>query len=171
MSQQMKYLVYVLGAIVVIAVVLTMFGKPPNLPLGPLQGMFAKDDATVADGGGTTPVTSECPPGQVSAATLGAGTGTGTGTVDPATGAPVDPNAATGTAPSTADPSATVGAGADGWSDGTRVVAAGPRIVDGRVVDEPIYAADAVVDPATGAAATDPATGAPVFVFACRLVV
>lgn len=152
MSQQMKYLLSAVAGLVVIAVVLTMFGKPPNLPLGPLQGMLVKDDATVADGGttATTPTpaatTNGCPPGQVSAATLtGGAAGTGTTT----------------TTPAASDSSATVGAGADGWSDGTRVVAAGGGWVDGRVTDQPIYAAEAVTimpsSPDPNAATTDPA--------------
>ena len=179
MSKQMRLLVTVLGVVVLAAVVLTMFGKPPNLPLGPLQGMLAKDDtvdatATGADATGLGTPVNPCPPGQVLASTLGgAGTAGATGAAgtpgaatDPAAGVPATSDPAAGTAPpATSDGSATVGAAADGWSGDTRVVAAG-AVIDGRVVDEPIYAADAMAptDPAAagaaggaGGAATDPA--------------
>ncbi|MCB0877642.1 MAG: hypothetical protein KDC46_01490 [Thermoleophilia bacterium] len=178
MSKQMKVLVGVLGVVVLAAVVLTMFGKPPNLPLGPLQGMLAGEDDTVVAADSGAPITEPmCDPvtGEpVDVSGAGAATDPNAGAMtdpnatgaatDPATGAAIDPNTGQATDPNAAggsidpntgqaiDPAtgAPVAAG-DGWSGGARVVAAGAGGYDaGRVPDTWVNAADAGVDPNTG---------------------
>ncbi|MCW2955845.1 MAG: hypothetical protein JWO69_714 [Thermoleophilia bacterium] len=181
MSKNMKILALIGGAVVLAAVVLTMFGKPPNLPLGPLQGMLAAEEEPVTGANDSAPPV-DCGTGT----DLGAGAGlgadpaatdpaaidptAGTGAVDPATGAPADPGAGAATDPAAtpADTGAVTGAPADDWSGTSRVVAAdGAGRSWSLVSDTPIYAADAI-DPVTGLpadaaatpGATDPATGA-----------
>lgn len=181
MSKQLKILLGALGAIIAAAVVLTMFGLPPNLPLGPLQGVLAGEDETIdaADDGtftdpALTGIDPNCDPsagglGTTDPAATDPTTGApldpsagGTidpsaGATDPATGAPLDPSAGT-----TGDPAAT-GAGApvaagEGWVGDARVVAAGAGGYDSsRVTDSWISAAEAT-DPTTGAP-IDPAAG------------
>jgi hypothetical protein len=130
MSKSMKILLGAFGALLVAAVVLTMLGKPPNLPLGPLQGMLVKEDPVpvdaAADGSFADP-----------------GLDAGLANCDPTTGQPIDP--ATGAPDPNASPDACSGAAAGiDPGDGTGDPAAGG---DGT----------AGVDPATG---TDPAAGA-----------
>lgn len=196
MSKQLKILLGALGAILAAVVVLTMFGLPPNLPLGPLQGVLAGDEETIDAAGGDdfadpalTAVDPNCPPagGSITdpSATGGAtAPGTGTGAIDPATGAPADssggagnpaaggtgPSAGTATDPATEAP---VAAG-EGWVGDSRVVAAGAGYDASRVTDSWVTATEAT-DPATGApldpsagtgtapgtGAVDPVTGAP----------
>src|SRR5690606_30672726 len=58
MSKPLQYLLAIVVALGLASVGLTMFGLPPNLPLGPLQGMFAEEEvAPVVN----TPVSPACP--------------------------------------------------------------------------------------------------------------
>jgi hypothetical protein len=182
MSKQMKILTGVLGVVVLAAVVLTMFGKPPNLPLGPLQGMLAKDEEPVVADGGTgldmTTTDPNCDPvtGQPLDPGAGAGAGTGAladpsagGTVDPTAGAgAVDPAAGTGSVDpnaagtGAADPLASgdMGATADGapvaaGSDGWND---GSRVVAAGDGSDPSRVSDTWVEAAD--VATDPLAGA-----------
>ncbi|MCW2927928.1 MAG: hypothetical protein JWM86_1896 [Thermoleophilia bacterium] len=179
MSKQMKLISAVAGVLVLAAVVLTMFGKPPNLPLGPLQGMLAKEEeapvdaAAVDTGVGVTP---DCGAG---ATTPGSGTGVDPAATDPTAGAvdpaasgagAADPAAGAGGAAGAADPAAggaatatdpTTGApvasAAGGWTGGDRVLAAGEGSYDpGRVSDTSVIVA-AEATPDLAATAADPA--------------
>lgn len=187
MSKPMKLLVLLFIVALLAAVVLTMLGKPPNLPLGPLQGMLAKEEAPVDEGGGggdVTPVDANpCPPGQILAgsatgaattpgtdAATGVGTGTGTGAAtgtDAAAGA-AGATAATPDAPATGAPStvptgaAVVGVSDRSWDGEARILAAGDggsdRVADTMMVVETVPAA---TDPAAAGAAGAGTTGAP----------
>jgi hypothetical protein len=180
----MQILVAVFGAVMLGAVVLSMFGIV-NLPLGPLNGMLAgEEDVTVEanvdvnTGGGAGAGldagagASPCPPGYVLESSLG---GASTAT-DPAAGAATEPGATgdpaatdpAATAPAGTDPAATTPAGTDPNAavvgapsgvdaDVTRVLAAG-RSSD-VVSDTPVYAAEIAPVSETPATVTD-STGA-----------
>ncbi|MCW2961260.1 MAG: hypothetical protein JWM90_1647, partial [Thermoleophilia bacterium] len=170
MSKSMKTMLAGAGALLLIALVLTAFGKPPNLPIPGLQGVLAGEEEIVADDATATPVPDCGTAGGLGTTDPGAATTDPAATpgVDPATGAPAstDPAAvdpATGAAvpadPAAAPADGTVtGAPADGFSGSSRVVAAGDGGSWSRVTDASIVAADAVTDPAAApaAGATDP---------------
>lgn len=174
MSKPMQILLGAFGLLLVAAIVLTMFGKPPNLPLGPLQGMLAGDEEVTADAGfdpnagfGVT----DCPPGDESAAQPGSADPTAADptTADPAAGAdPAAADPAGGGDPAAAADAAAAGeapvaSGSAGWDGESRVVAAGDDAYDpGRIREPRIVAAEAT-DPNAGAggAPADPAAQDP----------
>lgn len=154
MSKQMKIFLGAFGAIVLAAVVLTMFGKPPNLPLGPLQGMLVKEEEAAVVDAANDP------------AMIDSGTDTGAANCDPTTGQPIDP--ATGQPDPNASPDACAAAGdpASGGLDGAAGAdsATGTDTGAGATGTDPAAAAGAGIDPNTGApidaaAGTDPAAG------------
>ncbi len=169
MSKQMKILVGIVGVAVVAAVVLTMFGKPPNLPLGPLQGMLASDDAsttgtsTVAAGTDVPGTTTDpnCDP--VTGLPLDSSATGGSSTTDPnaaATGAGTGADATAGTAtpPATSTPGAT--AADAGTAAGTGAAADPTAAADPAAATNPAATAGTTVDPTTGAATPDATAGA-----------
>lgn len=160
MSREMKILLGILGAIVAAAVVLTMLGKPPNLPLGPLKGVLASDEAADTTAAGEGAVVADAGTGIEDCIPGSTDPGTGVdGTVDPAAGpadgTAVDPGAAdqgtsTDISPGTIDPA--TGAPVAAPAEGT----APDRLLVADVVDP---ATGTAADPAAMGTATDPATG------------
>jgi len=168
MSKSMKILVAIAGVLLLAAVVLTMLGKPPNLPLGPLKGALAKDadeaggDAVTAAPAPATPIAgvNDCPPTGATPPVGSTAPGSGTSAIPPATpgagagtGTTTAPGATTPTTPGAGTPVASGVAGASGGD--TVVIAAGDGSSWSAVRDTPtLIAADAAtpVTPATPAA-------------------
>lgn len=177
MSKPMKIISGLAGVLVLVAVALSMFGKL-ELPIGPLNGMLAGDDAVVAEGGDPnafTPPVDDCLDGSTVP-----GTGTDLG-ADPNAPGATEPGAVDPNAPNP-DPNAPVASGGDGWSrvlvadvgDGTGAdpatgapaadpnapvdPAADPNVVDPAATTGPV---DPCADVNGGTGATDPALGDP----------
>jgi hypothetical protein len=155
MSKSMKILLGATGVLAVAAVVLTMFGLPPNLPLGPLQGMLASDDAFVAvegDGSFNAASAIDCDP--VTGQPIDRATGQ---QLDPVTGQPVGPAGGGATDPGSGTTGQPIAAPAEEWDGTSRIVAAGAATDASHVPDTWVQAAEAT-DPATGMP-PDPAAG------------